>query len=265
MDSFEAFKNLQRQSWTNFAPVETFTMRPAANLVKFAGVSAGQQVLDVGCGTGVIAVTAARNGAQVTGLDLTPPLLERARHNSKIAEVNIDWREGDAEELPFDDGAFDIVLSQFGHIFAPRPALAISEMLRVLKSGGTMAFSTWPPDRMIGRSFILTARYMPPPPMDVAPPVQWGDRAIIRERLGTAVSDIAFETGTMLSLALSPQHYRVFTEQTVGPMIKLVETLSVSDPAKLAEFRREYGALITEYFSDNSIQQDYLMTRARKN
>ena len=265
MDSFEAFKNLQRQSWTNFAPVEMFTMRPAANLVKFAGVSTGQQVLDVGCGTGVVALTAARLGTKVTGLDLTPPLLARARHNSQIAEVKIDWREGDAETLPFDDSAFDVVLSQFGHIFAPRPSLAISEMLRVLKPGGTIAFSTWPPDRMIGRSFILTARYMPPPPPGVAPPVQWGDQAIVRERLGSAVSDIAFETGTMLSLALSPQHYLAFTEQTVGPMIKLVEMLSASDPAKLAEFRREYGALIAEYFRENSIQQDYLMTRAKKN
>src|SRR5271163_765273 len=122
MDSFEAFKNLQRQSWTNFAPVEMFTMRPAANLVKFAGVAAGQQVLDIGCGTGVVAVTAARLGAQVAGLDLTPPLLERARHNSQIAEANIDWREGDAEKLPFEHETFDVVLSQFGHIFAPRPA-----------------------------------------------------------------------------------------------------------------------------------------------
>jgi SAM-dependent methyltransferase len=265
MDSFEAFKNMQKQSWMNFAPVEMFTMRPAANLVKFAGVAAGQHVLDVGCGTGVVAVTAARLGAHVTGLDLTPELLQRARQNSQIAEVNIEWREGDAENLPFADGAFDVVLSQFGHIFAPRPALALSEMLRVLKPGGTIAFSTWPPDRMIGRSFILTARYMPPPPAGVAPPVQWGDQAIVRERFGGAVSNIAFETGTMLSLALSPQHYRVFTEQTVGPMIKLVEMLSVSDPAKLAEFRREYGALVAEYFTDSSIQQDYLMTRAKKN
>jgi SAM-dependent methyltransferase len=178
--------------------------------------------------------------------------------------LEVDWRDGDVELLPFDDGQFDVVLSQFGHMFAPRPEMALAEMLRVLKSGGTIAFSTWPPDLFMGRMFAMTARHMPPPPPGVAPPVQWGDQSVIRQRLGNAVTEIAFETGMMLSPALSPQHFRAATEQTVGPIIKLVEMLGASDPPKLAAFRREYETAISEYFLDNSVQQTYLMTRAKK-
>ena len=144
-------------------------------------------VLDVACGTGVVAVTAARLGARVTGLDLTPELLERARENAALANVRIDFHEGDVEKLPFDDSEFDAVLSQYGHMFAPRPDIAITEMLRVLRPGGTIAFSTWPSEMIIGRIFALAAKYAPPPPPGVSPPPQWGDTDIIRERLGDRV------------------------------------------------------------------------------
>src|SRR5258708_22324106 len=113
MDAFETFKAAQKQGWAHLAPLEMVTPAPAALLVKFAGVRAGQQVLDVACGTGVVSVTAARLGAKVTGLDLTPELLERARANSQIAGVGVDWHEGDVEKLPFGDAAFDVVLRPF--------------------------------------------------------------------------------------------------------------------------------------------------------
>ncbi|MBZ5700184.1 MAG: class I SAM-dependent methyltransferase [Acidobacteriia bacterium] len=241
------------------------TTLPAARLVKFAGVRAGQQVLDVACGTGVVAITAARMGAKTSGVDLTPELLERAHENSRVAGVEVDWREGDVEKLPFNDGSFDVVLSQFGHIFAPRPNLAVAEMLRVMKPGGTIAFSTWPPELFTGRMFRLVAAYMPPPPPGVSPPPQWGDQNIIRERLGNAVRNIAFERDTIHAPALSPQHFRLLTERTAGPVIKLVENLSANDPTKLAAFRREYDTMAAEFFHENVIQQDYLMTRATKN
>ena len=265
VDPFEAFKAAQKQGWAHFAPLEMITTIPAARLVKFAGVRAGQRVLDVGCGTGVVAITAARMGAKVSGIDLTPELLELARNNSQIAGVDVDWREGDAEKLPFNDGTFDVVLSQFGHMFAPRPSLAIAEMLRVLKAGGTIAFSTWPPELFIGRVFRLVSGYMPPPPPGVAPPPQWGDENVVRERLGNAVRDIVFERDTMYAPALSPQHYRAMMERTAGPVVKLVENLSANDPSKLSAFRREFDMLATEYLRENFMQQDYLMTRATKN
>jgi SAM-dependent methyltransferase len=264
MDEFATFKAAQKAGWAHFAPLQAFTTIAAARLVKYAGVSASSHVLDVACGTGVVAVTAARMGARTAGLDLTPELLEAARHNARTAGVEIDWREGDAERLPFEDGAFDIVVSQFGHMFAPRPDVAIGEMLRVVKLGGTVAFSTWPPELFIGRMFALIGRYSPPPPPGVASPPQWGDPTIIRERLGGAVRDVFFDHARMLIPALSPAHARENFERTAGPMIKLVETLGASDPQRLALFRREFETLVAEYYEDNLIRQDYLMTRATK-
>jgi SAM-dependent methyltransferase len=263
MDAIAQFKENQKRAWSTFAPTEFFTCQPAARLVVFAHIKAGQRVLDVGCGTGVVALAAARTGAHVSGLDLTPELLVRARENAAIAGAEIDWHEGDAEALPFADGEFDVVVSQFGHMFAPRPDVATREMLRVLKPGGTIAFATWPPEVWTGRMFALTGRHLPPPP-GVSPPPQWGHPDIVRERLGSAVTDLVFDRGTLRAPYLSVQHVRSFMEQNVGPVMKLIQSL---EPAKLAEYRRELDALTTQFFepTENVLRQDYLLTRATKN
>jgi SAM-dependent methyltransferase len=262
-DAIAKFKEEQRQGWKFFMPLETLTTPAAPRLVKLANVRVGESILDVACGTGVVAITAARIGARVRGVDLTPELLERARENARLANVEIDFREGDAEALPYGDAEFDVVLSQFGHMFAPRPNIAIAEMLRVLKPGGTIAFATWPPELLIGSSFRLVASYMPPPP-GVSPPPQWGDVAVVRERLGSAVKDILFDRACLLVPALSVQGYRDYVERTAGPLLKLVESLGTSDPARLARFRRDYDALVEPYFENNIVRQDYLLTRAVK-
>jgi SAM-dependent methyltransferase len=264
MDPFKAFKDAQREGWSHFAPLETFTTPSAARLVAHARIQPGQRVLDVACGTGVVAVTAARHGAFVTGLDLTPALLERARHNSAVAEVDVAWHEGDVEALPFPDESFDVVVSQYGHIFAPRPEVAVAEMLRVLKPGGTIAFATWPPELFVGRSFALVGRYMPAPPQPVPPPGLWGDPAVVRDRLGAAIGHLSFDRARMLVPALSPAHYRLMFERTAGPVIRLVEILERTDPGALASFRSEYEALVTEYLDDKQVRQDYLLVRAVK-
>jgi SAM-dependent methyltransferase len=264
VDVIKRFKDAQRQGWAHFAPLQVFTTEPAAQLVRYAGIRSGDRVLDVACGTGVVAVTAARRGARVTGLDLTPELLDVARDNSLAAGVDVEWHEGDAEELPFPPESFDVVVSQFGHMFAPRPDVVVNEMLRVLKPGGMIAFSTWPTELFVGRMFALTARYMPPPPPGVASPVLWGDPRVVEERLGTRVTALKFDRGTMTVPALSPRHQREGFEKTAGPVVKLVETLSESDPAKLDAFRAECDVLIAEYFDENVVRQGYLMTRAIK-
>src|SRR5580693_4550301 len=195
-DPFAQYKAAQREAWASFLPVEVITTIPAAKLVKFAQVAAGQRVLDVACGTGVVAVTAARRGATVSGLDLSPVLLERARYNADLAGVTVDFAEGDAEALAYPDASFDVVLSQFGHIFAPRPEVALSEMLRVLKPGGRLAFASWPPEHFIGRLFAMVAAYTPPgaPGAPVpAPPHAWGDPNVIAARLGEATTRLSFE------------------------------------------------------------------------
>jgi SAM-dependent methyltransferase len=257
------FKEAQKQGWAHFGPLEALTTPQAARLVRHAGVRAGQRVLDVGCGTGVVAVTAALRGAQVAGLDLTPTLVEQARENGRIAGVSIEWLEGDAESLPFEDAAFDVVLSQFGHMFAPQPEVAVAEMLRVLKPGGTIAFSTWPPELYVGHSFRLIGRYLPPPP-GIASPALWGDPNIVTERLGSRVKDVFFARACMEVPVLSLKHHRTRVERTLGPLVKLVEVLSASDPGRLAQLRAEFEALTAEYVDENILRQDYLMTRAVK-
>jgi SAM-dependent methyltransferase len=263
-DDFQQFKEFQRKAWAGFVPFELLTTPVAARTVRHACVTAGQRVLDVACGTGVVAMTAARLGATVTGFDLTPELLARARENAAIGALSIDWHEGDAEALPFPDASFDVVVSQFGHMFAPRPAVVLAQMLRVLKPGGTLAFATWPPELFTGRIFQLTARYLPPFDPPPAPPHQWGDPAVILDRIGSAVRDVRFDRGCMLTPALTPAHHRAFSERAAGPVRRLTETLAATDPEKLAAYRREYDALAAEYFTDNQIRQDYLLTRATK-
>ena len=264
MDALAQFKDSQKQSWVNFVPFEVHTTPAAARLIQHAGITRGMKVLDVACGTGVVAITAARLGAIVTALDLTPQLLERGKQNAHLAEVQIEWHEGDVEKLPFGDSEFDLVLSQFGHIFAPRPDVATAEMLRVLKPGGTIAFSTWPPEFMVGQTATLAARYAPPPPPGVAPPMLWGDPKIIEQRLGPYVEKVRFQREAMLVPALSLAHHRANAERAAGPLTKLVEKLSATDPERLASFRREFDAIVAGYFGDNIVRQDYLMTAGRK-
>ncbi|MET3479299.1 class I SAM-dependent methyltransferase [Variovorax atrisoli] len=262
-DPFADFKNRQREMWSTFAPTAMFTTPVAGHLVRFARIAEGESVLDVGTGTGVVAVTAARRGARVTGLDLTPELIEAARENAGISgHGDIAWTEGDAENLPYADASFDVVLSQFGHMFAPRPEVAVAEMRRVLKPGGRIAFATWPPEHFVGRMFAFIGRNSPPPPAGASPPPQWGNPGIVTERLGPHFEAPFFDRGTMHFPALSIGHFRLFLERSVGPMRKLVEGLA-ADPTKLAALRAEFDALAEPYYVDNVVHQSYLLTRAR--
>lgn len=264
VDALSQFKQAQKEGWKHFPPLETITTPAAARLVRFAGIVPGMRVLDVGCGTGVVAITAARLGARVTGADLTPQLLDRARDNAQTANVNIDWLEADVEQLPFPDREFDAVLSQFAHMFAPRPDVAIREMHRVLRPGGTIAFSTWPPELLVGRTMMLAARYMPPPPSGVSSPMLWGDPNFVQQQLGKAFDSVVFDREHMMVPALSPQHFRANVERAAGPIIKMIEMLAAKSPDRLEEYRREFDAIVAQYMHDNLVRQDYLMTRARK-
>jgi SAM-dependent methyltransferase len=219
-------------------------------------------VLDIGTGTGVVAISAARLGAQVCALDLTPELLEQARENAAIARhPEIAWQLGDAEELPYPDASFDVVVSQFGHMFGPRPGVVVAEMRRVLKPGGRIAFATWPPEHLVGHIFAFVARHSPPPPQGAAPPPLWGNPALIAERLGDSFGAPFFDRGVMNVPALSIPHFRVFMERSVGPMQKLVASMA-TDPQRLERLRADFEALVAPYHFDNVMRQDYLLTRA---
>ena len=262
MTDYDAIKNKAKQLWSTFAPFEVVTGLAAPKLIKFSGVKSNDKVLDVGCGTGVVAITAARCGADVDGSDLTPELIERAKENSKISQLDVDFKIADVEDLPYNNEQFDFVLSQFGHMFAPRPIVAIDEMLRVLKPGGIIAFSTWPPELLTGRLFKLVGKYAPPP-NGVSSPADWGNQSIIQKRLDGKVKDLVFKESEYRNPALSPSHMRIFIESYIGPVMGVISMLK-DDSEKLKIFREELDSLLNEYFVDNAVVQTYLMTRAIK-
>lgn len=262
-DPFSQFKANQKIGWGLFAPLEAITIPAAAKLVDFAEINSSHSVLDCACGTAVVGITAARKGARVKALDLAPALLEQAKANSALAGTEIEFTEGDIEALPYADASFDVVVSQFGHMFAPRPEIAIKEMLRVLKPGGRVAFSTWPNDHFVGLMFGLVGHYIPAPP-GVPPSTAWGDTSFVRERLAGATKDLSFDRSFILVPSLSPQHNRDLFEKTAAPLIKLTNDLK-TDPTKLSTFRSELEKLIIRYTKDNVLHQHYLLSRATKN
>ena len=264
MTDYNAIKDNAKKMWSTFAAFETVTGLAAPELVRFAGVQKGDSVVDVGCGTGVVAVTAAQVGAKVSASDLTPELIARAKENSIISGFEIDFQIADVEQLPYDNDTFDIVLSQFGHMFAPRADIAISEMLRVLKPGGVIAFSTWPPELLTGRLFTLTAKYGSSPPAGISSPVDWGKVEVIKNRLGEKVKHISFHRAQYGNPAMSPSHMRILLERYIGPVSAVVKKLEADDPKKLTLFRGEMDVLLGEYFENNAVIQSYLMTRAIK-
>ncbi len=158
------------------------------DLVARVGVGAGDRVLDVACGTGNATIPAAAAGGVATGLDITPELLEDARRNAAEAGVDVEWVEGDAEALPFEDASFDVVLSTFGCMFAPNHGRAAAEIARVLAPGGRVGIAAWRPEGNIGRFFATLSGFAPPPPEGFQPPPLWGVRDHVTELFdGTGV------------------------------------------------------------------------------
>ncbi len=237
----------------------------AARLVRFAGVRAGDRVLDVGTGSGLVAIVAAQQGARAIGVDPTPELLAKAKENAALAGCHgIEWHEGAAEALPFADASFDVVLSQYAHMFSPQPETAAREMLRTLKPGGRIAFAAWTPDGLAPRLMGLSFRYLPPTQAAAPPsPFEWGHAQGVRNYLGDRVRDVGFEPAALHLPALSTGHARRLFEETFGPTVLLVRALS-NDPARLAQWRHEHDATAAEFLADGRLRFDYLLTRAIK-
>jgi len=153
------------------------------------GIAAGERVLDVACGAGQLSLPAARAGAHVSGIDIATNLIDQAKTRARTEGLSIDFREGDAEQLPFPDDTFDLVFSLIGAMFAPQPHLVASELLRVCRKGGRIVMGNWTPGGFIGQMFRLNGKHVPPP-AGMPAPVLWGDEATVRERLRFGVRDL---------------------------------------------------------------------------
>lgn len=191
----DEFKTRQRATWEagDYSACSPYIAEVGELVAARAGIKPGMRVLDVACGTGNAARPAARGGARVTGLDLAARLLETGRARAQAEGLEIEWQEGDAENLPFEDGSFDRVLSTFGHMFAPRHQRTAREMARVCRPGGAIVTATWTPEGVFGDLSQATAPYMPPPPDYASPPGLWGREDHVRELFGDLATGFEFE------------------------------------------------------------------------
>jgi SAM-dependent methyltransferase len=211
-----------REMWDagNFAAVAEKILDAGEAVVAAAGVEPGMDVLDVACGTGNATLPAAKTGARTVGLDFAPGLLEIARERAADAMVEIDFIEGDAQAMPFEDGSFDRVVSTFGHMFAPDHRRTADEMKRVLKPRGVIAVACWMPEGAIGRMFRVTADLLPPPPGP--PPGLWGTEDHVREMWG---DDVEFERHEIVWTDESVESYARFMLESFGPLLNARELL----------------------------------------
>jgi ubiquinone/menaquinone biosynthesis C-methylase UbiE len=230
--------------------------------LRVARVRPGEKVLDLATGTGITAIAARERGAQVTGVDLTPELLEVARGKARDAGFpDIDFREGDAENLAFADGTFDVVLSTCGHMFAPDQAKVASELARVTRPGGRVVFLAWAPDGGLGNWFRITNKHVAPPP-GVASPFNWGDPDKVKALLGAAFSEVSFTHGDCPQFGASPEDIWQLFSTRYGPTVRALSTLQVEGQEA---FRNEMLAFLAGYrAADGKVRwgREYLITRA---
>jgi SAM-dependent methyltransferase len=210
-------------------------------IVRRVGVAPGEDVLDVACGTGNAALRAAQAGGRVTGVDLTPELLDEARRLAAEAGVDIEYVEGDAEALPVPDESVDVVVSVMGCMFAPRHRVAAAELARVLRPGGRLCVTGWAPDGEIGTLFKVLGSHLPSPPPIAEPPLLWGDEQHVRELFAGTGIELAFERAFSEFAEFSSIDEEIaFTVESFGPLIMARRMLEPQGrwEALLADLRR---------------------------
>ena len=226
-------------------------------LVERADVEAGQEVLDVGTGTGNAAIPATKRGARVTGLDDDPDLLAIARERGADEMIELEWVDGSVESLPFDDGRFDRVLSAFGHMFAPDHDKVAAELRRVCRDDGLLALAAWTPDGLGGGMLSVLADHLPPPPEYSSPPTLWGDEGHVRDLLG---DDVDFDTRTLTFEPESPEAWFDFVAESVGPFISARQNL---DEEGWNALREELVALFRDAQEGGKLEQEYMLAVVR--
>ncbi|MDP9188202.1 MAG: methyltransferase domain-containing protein [Actinomycetota bacterium] len=234
--------------------------------VEAAAIGSEDDVLDVACGTGNATIPAAERGASVTGLDLTPELLEGARAAAAEAGVEIDWVEGDAEALPFEDESFDAVISVFGVMFAPDQRQAAAEIARALRPGGRMAVCSWTPEGAIGGFFRTVGSHMPAPPEGFQPPSLWGTEEHVRGLFANTGIEMEFERAAVEFRFASPEETMAEYETKFGPVVAAKAAL---EPEEKWDALREdmlvmYARINTSDGDDLAFLAEYLVAKGSK-
>ncbi|GGM26226.1 class I SAM-dependent methyltransferase [Dactylosporangium sucinum] len=260
----ELLKARQQLTWASgdYGRIAWITVPVAEALVDAVELRPGAAVLDVATGTGHAALAAARRFCAVTGLDYVPDLLQTARARAQAEGLRIDFVEGDAEELPFDDDSFDFVLSAIGVMFTADHHRAARELLRVCRPGGDIGLASWTPDGFVGEILKIAGKYAPPPPA-ARPATRWGTEDFITELLGPEAASLTFEAASVRQRFLSAGHFADFFITHYGPTHKVAERL---DEDELRNFRSDLLALAegANVSTDETVAADwdYLIARA---
>jgi SAM-dependent methyltransferase len=225
-----ALKQRQQQTWASgdYSAIAARIVLVAEHLCDTADLRAGWHVLDVATGSGNAAIAAARHGCDVVGIDYVPSLLERGRARAEAEGLPVSLLEGDAEALPFADRTFDAVVSVFGSMFAPDHGRTAAEMLRVTRSGGTIALASWTPEGFIGQLFRTVAAHVPPP-AGVQSPLLWGTEAHLRELFGEGIASLEVTERTFTFRFRSPEDFVDFFRTRYGPTLKAFAALAEDD------------------------------------
>lgn len=262
----ETLKSKLKTTWEagDFSEVAKHIETTAEAFVERLNIQPGMKVLDVACGSGNLAIIAAQKGAEVTGIDIADNLIEAAIKRADAAGLDIKFEVGDAEAMPYADNSFDVVMTMFGAMFAPRPEVAASELVRVCKPGGTIAMANWTPTGHAGQMFKLSSKYIPPPPMP--PPVLWGVPETVAERFGDSVTDL--KTTPRLAdmiFEYSPAEVVEHFRQYFGPTVMAFKLIA---PENHEAFRADTEALwaLNNTATDGTtlVKSEYLEVIAKK-
>lgn len=235
-------------------------------LVAESHVTSGQRVLDVGAGSGNAAIPAALTGASVVASDLTPELLEAGRQLAAKQGAELEWRQADAEALPFDDGEFDTVLSCVGVMFAPHHEASADELVRVCRPGGTIGLLSWTPEGFIGQMFATMKPYAAPPPPGAQPPPLWGKEEHVRNLLGDRVTDVVATTRTLtVGHFASGEEFRDYFKRNYGPTIAVYRNIA-DDLDRTAALDDDLAALEERHLEGPAagMEWEYLLLIAHK-
>lgn len=241
----EDLKSRMKVTWMSgdFDKIAQVIEPSAVKFIDRLALKPGTRVLDVACGTGNLSLPAARAGAVVTGIDIAPNLLETARERARGEGLTINFEEGDAEQLPYEDASFDAVVTMFGAMFAPRPELAAAELVRVCRPGGRIVMANWTPSGFIGQMFKTTAARVPPP--NIPSPLLWGDEATVRKRLEGSVAEIQLtRRTTTFRLPLTPEQTVEYFRDWYGPTLRAFAALDRDGQAAL---RSDLAELWSKY------------------
>jgi SAM-dependent methyltransferase len=230
-----AVKSRQQATWSSgdYAVIGTTLAITGELLCEAVDLRPGQRVLDVAAGNGNATLAAARRWADVTSTDYVPALLERGRARAKAERLPVTFQEADAEDLPFDDRSFDVVLSIFGVMFTPNQEQAAQEMLRVCRPDGKIGLANWTPDGFIGHVFRTIGKYIPPP-AGVKPPALWGTEGRLRELFGDGISELRINRRMFVFRYRSAEHWLQVFRTYYGPILKAFAALDDAGQAGLA-------------------------------